>query len=226
MAKKKITRKQLLKEPDEFLTLSDRAARFMTAHSRHLQYLGMAIAAIAIVYLAAYTYLGYINRKGQNAYNEAYYALSESMKPDLDTETLRNAGELFEKVMKDYSLSKAARLAQPQVAYVKFLDRQYDEAIGLYKAFSHKVSGDPKYESLTHLALAACYEAKGDLKAGIEALNPIVTRPKDPFRGLAMLSLARLYRLNSEPQKAKEILGEFVETYKDSPFLSFAKAHL
>jgi hypothetical protein len=51
-------------------------------------------------------------------------------------------------------------------------------------------------------------------------------RPYDPFKEAAMLSLARLFRLDNKPEKARETLKAFVEKHKDSPFLSMAKAHL
>ena len=41
-----------------------------------------------------------------------------------------------------------------------------------------------------------------------------------------MLSLARLYRLDKQSQKEKEILESFVEAYPDSPFLPMVKARL
>jgi hypothetical protein len=41
-----------------------------------------------------------------------------------------------------------------------------------------------------------------------------------------MLSLARLYRLDNDPENSEEILKEFVDKYEASPFHSMAKAHL
>ncbi|MBW2205252.1 MAG: hypothetical protein JRF52_14625, partial [Deltaproteobacteria bacterium] len=49
---KKLTRKELLKETDEFLTLSNRAVMFFNAHLRGLKYCGIAIAVIVAGYLA------------------------------------------------------------------------------------------------------------------------------------------------------------------------------
>ena len=149
------------------------------------------------------------------------------MKPGADPENLNRSVELFEKVKDQYGLSKAAGLALPHIAYLKFLEKKYDEAIALQQEFLDDVSGKTQYESLSSLALAACHEAKGDLKAAIESLSPVLDRPyDDPFKEAAMLSLARLYRLDNEPERAKEILKEFVEEYKDSPFLPMAKARL
>ena len=223
---KKTTRKELLKGTDEFLTLSSKAVNFITTHLRELKYAGFVIAILVVAYLGVTTYLRYVNKNGQNAYNTAYQTLTKEMKPDANPDNLRKSEELFNKVTDDYGLSKVARLALPQIAYLKFLDKKYDEAIVLYRKFLDKVSGNTEYELMTNLALAACFEAKGDLKTAMETLIPVVEIPDNSFREPAMLSLARLYRLDNRPEKAREILNDFVEQYAGSPLLPFAKAQL
>jgi predicted negative regulator of RcsB-dependent stress response len=223
---KKTSRKELLKGTDEFLTFSSKAVNFITTHLRELKYAGFAIAILVVAYLGVTTYLRYVNKNGQNAYNTAYQTLTKEMKPDANPDNLRKSEELFNKVTDDYGLSKVARLALPQIAYLKFLDKKYDEAIVLYRKFLDKVSGNTEYELMANLALAACFEAKGDLKTAMETLIPVVEIPDNSFREPAMLSLARLYRLDNRPEKAREILNEFVEQHADSPLLPFAKAQL
>ena len=87
MAKKKITRKALLKEPDEFLTFSNRAAIYISEHTQQLKYLGTGVAVCVLLYLAVTSYLGYVDRKGQEAYSRAYEAMSKSwgMNPEPKT---------------------------------------------------------------------------------------------------------------------------------------------
>jgi len=223
---KKTSRKELLKVTDEFLTFSSKAVNFITTHLRELKYAGFAIAILVVAYLGVTTYLRYVNKNGQNAYNTAYQTLTKEMKPDANPDNLRKSEELFNKVTDDYGLSKVARLALPQIAYLKFLDKKYDEAIVLYRKFLDKVSGNTEYELMANLALAACFEAKGDLKTAMETLIPVVEIPDNSFREPAMLSLARLYRLDNRPEKAREILNKFVEQHADSPLLPFAKAQL
>ncbi len=226
MAKKKVSRKEFLKGPDEFLTFSSKAINFFSTHVRELQYVGLAIAIIIIGYLAIYSYLRYENKHGQDAYNTAFYTFGKSLKVDLDPEELKKSQELFEAVINNYGMSKAARLALPQIAYIKFLEKRYDEAIAFYRRYLEKVSGDKQYESLTNLALAGCYEAKGDLKGAIDILIPIIENRDDPFRETAMFSLARLYRLYNKPEKEKKVLKNFVEEYSNSPFAPMAKTRL
>jgi predicted negative regulator of RcsB-dependent stress response len=223
---KKISRKELLKGTDEFLTFSGKAVNFMTTHQRELKYAGVVIAILVVAYLGITTYLRYVNKNGQNAYNTAYQTLTKEMKPDANRDNLLKSEELFSKVTDDYGLSKVAQLALPQIAYLKFLDKKYDEAIGLYQKFLDKVAGNTEYELMTNLALAACFEAKGDLKSATEILVPISEIPDSSFSEPAMLSLARLYRLDNKPEKAREVLNKFVEQHGDSPLLPFAKAQL
>jgi predicted negative regulator of RcsB-dependent stress response len=226
MVKQKVTRKELLKSPDEFLTFSGRAIAFFTAHRRKLSYVGIGICAVAILYLAGLSYLNYINRKGQEAYNQAYTTAMKEIKPGVVSEEIQKLQGLFEKVKEDHGLSRAARLAPVQVAYLKFFQKQYDEAIGLYTQFLDKTSSDPRYADLARLALASCYEAKGDLDAAIKTLTPLREGPKELFTEVALLELSRLYRLAKQPEKAGEAVKVVEEKFPNSPLLPVAKATL
>lgn len=226
MAKKKVTRKQLLKEPDEFLTFSGRAALFIREHSRQFTYLGVAVAAGLLIYLGITTFMGYINKKGQTAYNTAYYIIAENANLEKDAQALKESAELFQKVIHKYGMSKVSRLALPELAYLRMAERKYDEAIGLYLEFLSEVPDNSPYQSLARLALAACYEANGELESAIESLSRVVDGPNDFSKEQAMLSLARVYRLDNQKDKAKKILEEFLDQFKSSPFLPIAKAHL
>jgi tetratricopeptide (TPR) repeat protein len=227
MAKKRVTRKQLLKEPDEFLTVTEKTTRFIREHDREFKYITWTLAAILLIYLGVNTGMGYINKKGQSTYNMAYNLMrAQNMDLTPESEELKQSAELFQKVIEDYGLSKASRLALPELAYVKMVERKYDEAISLYQEFLDKAPDNSPYQSLARIAIAACHEAKGEFEQAIEILNQVTGQADDLFREQALFSLARVYRLDGQKDKAKESLEEFVEKYQDSPFLPLAKAHL
>ena len=234
MANKKISRKELLKSPDEFLTLSSRAAAFFGAHVRELKIAGIVVAVILVGYLSIYGYMRHVNKKGQEAYNLAYNALTEVSERDAgdkaavvpENENLKEAEDLFEAVIDEYGMSKAARLALPQVGHINFTQQKYKEAVRYYERFREEISGHPQYKDLTSLALASCFEAKGEFDKAVSTLTPIVEDPTNPFRETAMLNLERLYRLDNQPEKARDILEKFIQDYQTSPFLPMAKARL
>ena len=226
MAKIKVTRKELLKKPDEFITLSARVIIFVREHSRKFTYLGVVVAGLLLIYLGASSYMKHVNKKGQNAYNIAYYSFKKNLGPEISPYELERSEELFKDVTAKYGISKAALLALPEVAYVKFLQRQYDEAISQYQQFLDEVSDNDPYQSLTRMALAVCYEEKGEFSKAIQALEQITSGPDNFFKEQAMLSLARVYRLANKEEKSNEILKEFIGRFNTSPFLPMAKAHL
>ena len=226
MAAKKVSRKELLKGPDEFQTFSGKAIRLYKAHEKLFSYIGVGVVILVCVYLGINTYMKYINKKGQTAYNEAYYTLADNPSTESGKEDLKQPTELFEKVKDKYSLSKASRLALPELAHLKFREKKYDEAISLYKKYLSDERDNPPYEDMTMLALAACYEEKGDLKEAADLLKKLVDDPTFFFEEQAMLNLARVYRLSNQPEKSQEILKKFAEKYVSSPFLPQVKAQL
>ncbi|MBW1911747.1 MAG: tetratricopeptide repeat protein [Deltaproteobacteria bacterium] len=226
MAKTKISRKDLLKKPDEFLTFSAKAIIFAKENSRYFTYLGIAVVCLFLIYLGANTYSKYINKKGQNAYNIAYYAMQKIMGPDMDKTELQKAEEQFQQVIDKYGSSKAGKLALPEMAYIKFLRKQYDEAISMYREFLGKLSDNDPYQSLARMALAVCYEEKGDFEMAIQTLEQITSGPDDFFKEQSMLNLARVLRLANKTERSNTLIKEFIERYQNSPFLPMAKTYL
>ena len=227
MAKKKLTRKELLKGADEFMTLSGKVALYSSQHLRELKLAGIGLAVVVVAYISIWAYMGHTNKMGQEAYNVAYDALVQSLKPEeADEENMKKSEALFEAVISDYGMSKAADLALAQVGHAKFTNKQYDDAIVYYQEFSSKASGNEAYETLTLLALAACQEAKGDMEKAVSILAGIVKNLDNPFRENAMLNLERVYRLDKQPEKADEILKNFAKEYANSPFYPMVKARI
>jgi outer membrane protein assembly factor BamD (BamD/ComL family) len=226
MAAKKITRKELVKSPDEFITFSSRAFEFFMAHVRELKIAGVIVLGLLVCYLAGYAYLRYVNQKGQAAYNDAFYLLTESGEPEQYRENLKKAVEIFQGVIESHGWSDAAGLAIPQVAYGKFVNGEYDQSIKLYSEFKDEVSGNPDFATLSVLAIAACHEAGGDFKKAVDALKRVVDGPDNPFKESAAYSLARVYSLDHQTDQAQAALKSFIENYPSSPLVPMAKAHL
>jgi predicted negative regulator of RcsB-dependent stress response len=226
MPAEKITRKKLLKSEDEFLTLSARAVLFVRDHSRQFQYLGIALVVLLLIYLGIHTYLRHVEKKGQMAYNDAYYALAEVSRGKPDPERVKKLEGLFKKVAEEYGLAKVSRLAYPELGLLQFQEKKYDEAISFYSRFLKEVPQPGPYASLTLLALAASHEEKKEMGKAAEQLKKVIADPQDPFREQAVFHLARIYRLNQQHDLARETLKEFVARYTDSPFLPMAKAFL
>ena len=208
------------------MTLSARLFNWVTSHQRELAYAGVVVAGFVVLYMAGYLYYGHVTKEAQARYNAAYRAMTASMKPDSDSKQWQKTKSLFMEVVNKYSLSKVSRLALPQAAYAAYHEKKYDEAIRLYEQFLSKIGEEADYRGLTQIALAACYEAKGDYPRSIQSLEPLSQERANPYRELAMISLARVYRLSDRPNDCTRVLKQFVKDFPNSPFHPLAKCLL
>jgi outer membrane protein assembly factor BamD (BamD/ComL family) len=226
MAAKKITRKELLKRPDEFLSFSSRAIGFFSTHVHELKIAGVVVLGLLVCYLGGYAYLRHVDHKGQEAYNKALYLLTDSGDPEQYRANLNKAVKIFQEVVASERWSDAAKLALSEVAFGKFMDGEYDQSIKLYSKFEKEASGDPDFKTLSILAIASCDEAGGDFKKAIDSLNRVLNGPDSPFKENAAYSLTRVFRLDHQTDQAQAALKSFIEKYPSSPLVPLAKAHL
>ncbi len=228
MAKKKVSRKELLKGPDEFITFSGKSLDYAKSHSKQLKIAGLGIAVILILYFGTNFWIDALNKAAQNDYGAAVRVLQGSDSgPDRDAQALQKADDLFSEIIANDSMAKVSRFALVQMAHLKYLEKNYSDAVTFYQDFLDKVSGDPLYESLTKQALAGCNEEKGDFKQAIEVLTPLAKASSESAVNSSVLwDLARLYRLDGNPEKSKEILKQFVEKHKDSSLYDMAQSKL
>ena len=226
MAKrKKKSRKQLLSTNDEFITLSGKLLRYAGEHKKPLYIAGYCILALVILYMAGNFYFKKIDTKAQEIYDAGYNTLSEDTKLDKSKEELTKSREDFAKVLADYKGSKAATLTLPQIAYIDFLEKKYDDAISMYQEYLNKTSEEP-YSYYALLALSVCFEEKGDYDKAINTLEKVKAGNDEYSKQQAMLSLARIYRLKNDYAKSNEILKDFIAKFPESTSLPIAKAAL
>ena len=223
---KKTSRKELLKSQDEFISFSYRALAFFSTRTRELKTAGIVIAAAALIFIGVSAYYRHVEKKGYEAYNTAYFAMIEHFRPGMEPDRLESVQELFENVLENHAGSKAADLALPQLAFLKFMEEDYDGAIRLYSRFETRASGKDDFMNLNSLAVAASFEAAGNLNRAIKTLEPVAADPQNRFRETALFTLARLYRLAGQESRAAELARDFIEEFRGSPFVPIAKTYL
>jgi len=226
MAKKKITRKELLKKDDEFISFSNRVSQYVLTHAKSIKYLGYSLAIIIVIIIGIGLYYRNLNKRALAAYSSAYKALVSDSSAETTEENIRRSVEELDKLIRDYGWTKMATLAIPQLAYLKFDQGKFDEAISLYQTYLKKDKSGSIYRSMAHFGLAAAYESKGEHQSAIRALKQIVDGENSFLREEAFFSLGRLYELSGQSGKSKEVFKDFVDQFKDSLLLPLAKAHL
>jgi tetratricopeptide (TPR) repeat protein len=226
MAKKRVTRKELLKKEDEFTSLSARTYQFAVEHKVQIQWAAICVAALIVIILGISLYFRHLNQKALAAYNMAYKDLASDSSSQASAESIQKSTQELDRLIRKYGWTKVATLAIPELAYLKFGQGKYDEAISLYKTYLEKVKAGSIYRSMAYFGLAACYEAKGEYQSAIDYLNKIIESDTAFLKEEAMFSLGRMYELSGRRELAKETFQKFVSQFPQSPLLPLAKAHL
>ena len=226
MAKKKTTRKELLKKDDEFISLSTRFFQYVSTHGKQIQYLTVSVVIIIAIVIGISLYFKHLNKKSLAAYNLAYTKLVSDSSSDISEDTINKSIEELDSLIKKYGWTKMATLAIPQLAYLKFGQGKYDEAISLYQTYLKKDKSASIYHLMTHFGLAAAYEAKSEHQSAIRHLKKIIDDENNFLKEEAMFSLGRLYALSGQQEMSRETFKDFVNQFKESPLLPLAKANL
>jgi tetratricopeptide (TPR) repeat protein len=226
MARKRETRKELLKKEDELISFSTRIYRSVVEHRKKIQWAAICVVALLVIVAGISLYFRHINQKALAAYNKAYKNLVSSSSSQGSQESIQKSTEELERLIQEYGWTKMAKLAIPQLAYLKFGQGNYDEAISLYATYLEKLGDDSIYRPMSYFGLAACYEAKADYQTAIAHLKRIIENDAVFLKEEAMFSLGRMYDLSGQKELSEESFQKFVDQFPQSPFLPLAKARL
>jgi tetratricopeptide (TPR) repeat protein len=226
MAKKRVTRKELLKKEDEFVSLSTRIYLFAVEYRKQIQWAAICVVAVMVIIVGISLYFRHLNQKALAAYNMAYKHLVSASSSQAADESIQRSIEELNRLIREYGWTKVATLAIPQLAYLKFGQGNYEEAITLYETFLEKVKTGSIYQPMAYFGLAACYEAKGEHESAIRYLNKIIENNTSFLKEEAMFSLGRVYELSGRRELSKDTFRSFISLFPQSPLLPLAKAHL
>jgi tetratricopeptide (TPR) repeat protein len=226
MAKKRETRKELLKNEDEFISLSTRAYQFVVKRRKQIQWAAICVLAVAVIIAGISLYFRHINQTALAAYSTAYKNLVSASSSEASQESIQRSTEELDRLIREHGWTKMAKLAIPQLAYLKFGQGNYEEAISLYETYLEKIGDDSIYRPMAYFGLAACYEAKADYQSAIHSLEKIIENDTAFLKEEALFSLGRMYDLSGQTELSKESFQKFISQFPQSPLLPLAKAHL
>jgi predicted negative regulator of RcsB-dependent stress response len=224
MAKRKrVTRKQLLKEPDEFLTFSARAIRFVSNNQKPV--FGVMIGVVvAILVFAGFRYFSNLSeRQAYRMFEQArlqYLAEISEGKTDPNQD---KTAEQFEKVIRKYPSTSAARFSLLVYADMSYRRGDYQKAIELYQKALGAFSGEGSIQELILDGLAYAYEAKKDYKSAAECFQRVADSQDEFMKADACYNLGRIMEALNDKEKALAAYNKVVQAYPDSVGFEIAK---
>jgi tetratricopeptide (TPR) repeat protein len=222
--KKKVSRKQLLKEPDEFLTLSARLFQFVVKHKYQM------LAALVGVILIVLAVSGWRYHSRQRA-NESLAQLQKSWNR---YETLRNGKDKdpvlayqevrteFEKLIADSGDTPSVKMARVIFADICYDAGEADKAIALYKSALEDFT-QPFYKDQILNGLGYAYEARKEYDTALEYFEKISAGSDSVLRAEALFNMGRLYAALGKLEKSQQAYQKIVADLPQSFYAELAK---
>jgi predicted negative regulator of RcsB-dependent stress response len=222
MAKRvKVTRKELLKEPDGFLSTSQKVSLY-TSHHKKTLLIGAGVVVAVIALIGGYRY----NQQVQNLRMETLYfkmVKIHDQKPGKDS---KNSTAELEKLLGQFSEGPQQIRASLLVAEEYFQNDQFDKAIALYTDIEQRTGSHNLSSQLANVGLAYSYEGKKDYPKAIETYKSLVKQPDGFPLFDVYISLARCYELNKDNKNALLTLREIETKFQGHPQLQSVKARI
>ena len=216
MAKKRITRKKLLKEPDEFITATGKMIRFVNKYKiQVLCAFGIFFAFIIIISGIRYF--------SDRAENEAFFLLEQGiakyeniMKKNGLDQAYDDVKNDFKLILEKYSGKNGGKLARIIYANICYNTGDFDEAIILYRKALEDFDANQSLKNLTLSCLGYSYGEKKDYQAAIEYFEMIVSGAESIMKDEALFNLGWLYgetgKLDKSVSAYKKIISEFTDS--------------
>lgn len=223
MAAKRLTRKQLLKEPDEFLTLTGRIIEWARTYPKQLA-IGAGVVLGVLVIVFGYRYIN--QRRAQAAshlLSKGLATFQQQVDSNGKDKALEAARPDFDKLIHDFSGQPAGRLGRVYFGQLLFQAGQFQEAVKELQRSLSDFGQDPALSNIILGSLAEAYLQAGDKTAAMTQFEKIASGSSALNKDAAMFQLAILYLEGDQAQKGKEMLTKLTEEFPTSMYTEMAR---
>ncbi|MBW2573355.1 MAG: tetratricopeptide repeat protein, partial [Deltaproteobacteria bacterium] len=191
--KKPRTRKQLLKEPDEFMTFAGKAISFVTGHQKQISYTLCAMVAIVLIFFGYRFFAQRAETKTFSILAQTQSKYETLKKTSSAAEAYSQVSEAFQSIIKKYGGNAGGKLARVIYANISYDARQYEKAIALYKQSLNDFKDDKLVYNLILSSLGYAYQQVEDEQNATAYFEKAASATDSPIREEALFNLGLLY---------------------------------
>jgi tetratricopeptide (TPR) repeat protein len=209
---KKITKKKL-KEPDEFISLTEQIYLFITHHSKVIMTGG--IAAL-IVLLVLFVYYRWERRNEEEAYQNFRFAVEiyqmiDSQNKETSVSEYKDVLEKFNKIITRFSRTPSGKFSLLYKGNILLRLGEFEEATKSYQAFLKRAGNEKLYKLFAWEGLGYSYEGRRDYEKAIQAYRKITEEGGNLELSNAYLNMGRCYEKLGKNKEALENYKAFLE---------------
>lgn len=214
---KRITKKQL-KEPDEFITLTERAFIFIRQHTKKVAAGGILI----LIFILAIVLFQMWEKKKEEEAARAYGVASEMYERGIaqaregSAQDSKEVLAKFDEIITKFPRTSYGRLSLLYKGTILLRQGEYDEAIKAYTTFLEKAGREKLYRCFAWEGLGHAYEGKKDYSKALEAYQKILEIGEGYQLAEAHLSIGYCYEKLGKGKEALENFKAFLNSSQKS----------
>ena len=218
MTKTKKIIKKKLKEPDEFITLTERTYLFITHHSKSIAAVGIIVL---ILILSIFFFQRWENKNEEKAYQlfnlavETYQMVSTPSREGPPQE-YKNVLEKFNEAIIHFPRTSPGRLSILYKGNIYLRLGEFEEAIKAYESFLKKAGKEKIYRAFAMEGLAYSYEGKKDYEKALNAYQKVIDLGEQFQLANAYLGMGRCYEKLAKKKEAMENYKVFLKISQKS----------
>jgi tetratricopeptide (TPR) repeat protein len=223
MAKNKITRKQLLKEPDEFLTITGQLIGWAKDHTRAVIWAG-AVLLVLVIGLSSY---GYVHNRHANTaeilLGQAVTKYQSVLEAKDATAALAAVRSDFDTLIGSYGRLPGGRLGNLIYGHICLAGQAYDDAIAHYMAALSYYGAESSLGNIILNGLGTAYLQKGEYPQAVEQFKRLVANTSTVLKDNALFNLGHLYKQLGQAEESQKAYQQLSADFPQSMYATLAK---
>jgi len=220
---KKISRKKLLKEPDEFMTFTGNLFQFAKKHRVKLIWSCGGIVSFILIFLGMQFFSTRAEKKAATLLEQNMSRYETILKESDLSKAYRDLGKDFEQILKRYSKTGAGKIATVIYANMCFKADEVDKSITLYGKALQYFGDTPSLKNIILSGLAHSYQKKKDYEHAIEYFKMIASGPDFTMKGEALFNLGQIYGAKGDMDRKREVFQQIISDHSDSIYIEMVK---
>jgi tetratricopeptide (TPR) repeat protein len=224
MAKKKrVTRKQLLKEPDEFITFSGKLIQFGIQYKTQITYVAAILVALVVV-VSGYRFFSIRSENNAQALlNQAVAKYQSALSSQDSQQAYQTVSEDFQLILNQYGSKNSGKIARVIFAHICYDAGDYAKAIELYRQALEDFKNHAFMNNLIRSDLGYAHEQLNDIPLAVSYFEKIAENQEPILRDEALFNLGVLYEKSGEGQKSADAFKRIITEHPDSMYIEIVK---
>ena len=225
---KKISRKELLHEPDEFITTSTRVLQYARDNPKKIGFfIGLVVLAILAV-AAGYSYHIYKLKTGHEMFMRAYwdYVKAVGSGKSIPEKKLDSLFKQFDQIAKNYGSYVSGEQALLYSGHVLYMKKDYKGALERYKRMKSTSLVKHGLGDLVIYNIAMTQIALGNYEEAKKLFEQLSKDPDSPYRREAYSSIASIYEKMGKNKEAIQAYRQYLKMFPQAPDAAYVKSRI